>query len=122
MDKRVKLSTLWILVMFNMVFADIYLIMVELVNRNTLDIPGDVRTIMAIAAVVTNIPIIMIFLSRMLKYKANRISNIIAGVLTIIYVIGGGDKAPHYIVAASIEVIILIVIIVISVRWKNIEN
>jgi len=61
-DMKVRLSTLWILVMFNMVFADIFSIMVELVNKNTLGIPGDVKTVMAIAAVVTNIPILMIYL------------------------------------------------------------
>jgi hypothetical protein len=35
--------------------------MVELVNRNTLgDMPGDALTVMALAAVVTSVPILMI--------------------------------------------------------------
>ena len=45
----------------------------------------------ALAAVFTNIPILMILLSRILLYKINRITNILAGILVIIYVIGGGD-------------------------------
>ena len=116
-DMKVKLSTLWIVVMLNMIYADIYSIMVELVNKNTLDIPGNVKTIMAVAAIVTNIPILMIYLSRVLKYEANRWANIIAGLLTIIYVVGGGDLSPHYIIVASIEIILLLIILVNSWKW-----
>jgi hypothetical protein len=116
-DMKVRLSTLWIVVMINMIYADIFSIIVELVNRNTLDIPGDVKIVMTIAAVVTNIPILMIYLSRILPYKLNRLSNIIAGIFTIIYVIGGGDFAPHYIIIASIEIIVLLMIIIKSWKW-----
>lgn len=118
-DTKTKLSVLWIVVLINMIFADIFSIMIELVNKNTLDIPGDVKIIMAIAAVVTNIPIMMIYLSRVLKYKVNRIANIVAAILTIIYVIGGGDFAPHYIIIVTIEIVVLIMIIVHSVKWQN---
>ena len=121
-DMKVKLSILWIVVMMNMIYADIYSIIIELVTRDTLNIPGDVKLIMAVAAIITNIPILMIYLSRVLKHNANRWANIIAGILTIIYVIGGGDLAPHYIIVASIEVILLLVIIVYSWKWKNSEN
>jgi len=121
-DTKVRLSTLWIVVLINMIFADIFSIMVELVNGNSLNIPGNVRVIMAIAAVVTNIPIMMIYLSRVLKYKTNRVVNIVAAILTIIYVIGGGDTAPHYLIIATIEILLLITIIIYSLKWKNIEN
>jgi hypothetical protein len=119
---EVKLSTLWIVVMINMIYADIYSIMVELVNKNTLDIPGDVKVVMAIAALVTNIPIFMIYLSRVLSYKWNKWSNIVAGVLTIVYIIGGGSSTPHYFIVAFIEIIILIMIIANAWKWTNSEN
>lgn len=107
----------------NMIFADIFSIMVELVNKNTLTaIPGDVKVIMAIAAVVTNIPILMIYFSRVLPYKWNRLSNIVAGIFTIIYIIGPRDTSVHYLICAAIEVIILMVIIVKAWRWKDSEN
>ena len=117
-DIKVRLSTLWILVMFNMIFADIFSIIVELINKDTLQIPGDVKTVMAIAAIITNIPIFMIFLSRILTPKINKTTNIIASILTLIYVIGGGDYAPHYIIIASIETALLITIIIYSWKWK----
>jgi hypothetical protein len=122
MDMKVKLSTLWIVVLINMIFADIFSIMVELVNNDTLHIPGDVKVIMAIAAIVTNIPILMIYFARGLPYKPNRLANIIAGILTIVYVVGGGDMAPHYVIIAAIEVICLLLIIVNSWKWKNTED
>jgi hypothetical protein len=121
-DMKVKLSTLWIVVMLNMIYADIFSIIVELVNKNTLDIPGNVKTVMAIAALVTNIPILMIYLSRVLKYKANRWANIITGFLTIIYIVGGGSISPHYIIVATIEIILLLVIIINSWKWTNPEK
>ena len=121
-DMKVRLSTLWIVVMMNMIYADIYSIIIELVNRDTLNIPGDVKMIMAVAAIVTNIPILMIFLSRVLKYKANRRANIISGILTIIYVVGGGDLNTHYIIVATLEVSLLLIIIVNSWKWTNSEN
>jgi len=118
-DTKVKLSTLWIVVMVNMIYADIFSILVELVNKDTLNLPGDVKLIMAIAAIVTNIPILMIYFSRVLQYKLNRLLNIIAGFLTIIYVVGGGDLAPHYIIVGTIEVILLLIIIINSWKWKE---
>ncbi|GMQ31496.1 hypothetical protein Aconfl_41410 [Algoriphagus confluentis] len=39
-DLKARLSTLWIVVLINMIFADIFSIMIELVNGNILSIPG----------------------------------------------------------------------------------
>lgn len=121
MDIKVKLSTLWIVVMLNLIFADVLTIIIELVNKNTLhDIIGEVVTTMAIAAVITNIPILMIYFSRSLKFKINRLLNIIASFVTLLFVIGGGSLTPHYIICAGIEVIVLIIIIFTA--WKWVDN
>lgn len=122
MNVKSKLSALWIVVMMNMLIADIYSIMVVLVNRTTPDIPGDVKKIMAIAVILTNIPILMIYFSKVLTYKVNRFANIIAGFLTILYIVAGGDLSLHYIIAAVIEVAFLILIIRISWKWSNREE
>jgi hypothetical protein len=122
LDVKTRLSTLWIVVLINMLFADVFSIMVALVNKGTINIPGEVRTIMAIAALVTNVPIMMIYFSRVLNYKVNRITNIIAAIFTILYVIGGGDTAPHYLIITIIEVLLLLVIIFYSIKWKNEET
>lgn len=122
MNEKVKLSTLWIVVLINLLFADILSIIVELVNKNTLDVLGEVKQTMAIAAIITNIPILMIYFSRSLNYKTNRILNIIASCITILFVIGGGSQLPHYVICASIEIVILIIIIRTAWNWKENDN
>ena len=121
-DTRVKLSTLWIVVMVYMIFADIFSILLELDQKGTLgEMPTDAKMMMTIAAILTSIPILMIYFARVLPYKSNRLLNIIAGFFTILYVVGGGLLLPHYIIVASIEVIILLIIIVKAWKWKNLE-
>ena len=116
-----KLSTLWIVLMLNLIFADILSIIVELVNKNTFDdILGEVEVTMAIAAILTNIPILMIYFSRVLPFKTNRSLNISAAILTLIFVIGGGSLTPHYIICGALEVIVLLYII--NTAWKWVEN
>ena len=120
-DMKVKLSTLWIFVMFNMAFADI----VGFIN------PGALEEIMTsmdvtqgfllIAALLVEIPIAMIVLSRVLKYSVNRWANIIAGVITILWVIGGGNTSLSYIFFATIEVLCMLLIIWYAWKWSNPE-
>jgi hypothetical protein len=124
-DMKAKLSILWIFLMFNMVFADIFSFMY----------PGALRQIMTgivdgtqitpgfllIAAIVTEIPIAMVFLSRLLKYGVNRWVNIIGAVITILFVIGMGSPTLTYIFLATIEVVCALVIIWLAWKWRNPE-
>jgi uncharacterized membrane protein HdeD (DUF308 family) len=93
--------------------------MVELDKWRRPDFFADAKTLMLIAAFVTNIPIMMIFLSRFLQYKINRWLNISVGIFTVIYVWGGMMSYPHYIAVASIETVIAIFIICIAWKWKG---
>lgn len=118
MKIKEKLSTLWIIVLFNMLLADILSIFIELEKGNILEIIGEVGTTMALAAVIINIPILMIYLSRSLYYQLNRTLNIVAALLTVIFVIGGGVWKPHYVICAGIEVLVLIKITIIAYSYK----
>lgn len=118
-DPRMLIVLLWVTVMFNMLFADVFSLIVEIVEGNVIDIPLDVTTMMGIAAVLTNIPILMIILSWILPYKFNRRTNIIVAVLTIFYIIGGGSLLPHYFIIGSIEIILLLIIIIICFKWEG---
>ena len=120
MDIKTKLSTLWLVVMLNLIFADILSITMELLEDGIIDIIGpDVSFTMAIAAILINIPIFMIYLSRKLSDKTNRLVNIVAAIITIIFVIGGGSWLPHYLIIASVEVVVLLLIIYTAFRWKQ---
>lgn len=113
------LSGLWIVLMINMIYNDIFSIMVELDKWQKPEFPADAKTLMLIAAFVTNIPIMMIFLSRFLKYSVNRWLNIGVGIFTIVYIWGGMTNYPHYIAVATIETIIAFFIIGIAWKWKK---
>lgn len=119
-DIRVRLSTLWVFVMFNMVFADI----VGFLN------PGALETMMAmkpaqelllVFSILVEVPIAMIVLSRFLKYRVNRWANIIAGMITILWVIAGGTISTSYVFFATIEVACLLLIIWSAWTWTERE-
>lgn len=121
---KVKLSTLWVFVMFNMVFADI----VGFMNPGALEkiMTGAVgfeitQELLLVFSILLEIPIAMIFLSRVLKYRANRWANIVAGVITILFVIGGGSTYLSYIFFATVEVVCMLLIVWYAWKWPKQE-
>ena len=102
-----RISTLWIVVMFNMIYADIL----------AFEIPGFMQKLWAgemgvhitpalllVFAVLLEIPIAMIFVSRILKPGPNRWANTVAAVITTLFVVGGGSLNLHYVFFATVEV------------------
>lgn len=100
--------------MLNMIFADILTLFIPEFLQNfvsgTTPFPIT-QQVMLVMAIIIEIPIIMILLSQILKPKTNYWTNIIASIITIIFVVGGGSLIPHYIFFATIEVICLAMII-----------
>jgi Family of unknown function (DUF6326) len=120
---KASLSTVWIYVMFNMVFADIFSFMypgaLQQIMAGNADVTPITPEFLLIAAIVTEIPIAMVFLSRLLKYEANRWVNIIGGVITILWVVGMGSPTLTYVFFAAIEVACALVIIGKAWLWKS---
>ncbi|MBB6479862.1 DUF6326 family protein [Spirochaeta isovalerica] len=112
-------STLWIVLMINMIFIDIYSIIVILSGGGNMDIPGDAGVFMAIAVFMTNVPTVMIFLSRVLPFRPSKIMHYITIVFTGLYIIGLGDSSPHYIAGAAVELITLVILFIITLKWKE---
>lgn len=123
-DTKVLLSTLWIVVMINMLKADILSLYIPGVADELAQAAGEtpIPLLMLGGAIMMEISILMIILSRVLKYRVNRWLNIIAGVITIAFVVGPGSSYPHYIFIASIEVVCLLLIIWNAWRWSNTEE
>ena len=109
-----RISTLWVVVMFNMVFADIL----------TFIRPGALQELWAgqtgvqitpglllVFAVLLEIPIAMIFMSRILKPQANRWANTAAAVITTLFVVGGGSIDLHYLFFAAVEIACMALIV-----------
>lgn len=118
-----RLSALWVFILFNMAFADIFSFMH----------PGHLKEVMTgyaggvhvtpgfllTAALVTEIPIAMVVLSRILRRGVNRWANIVAAVVTIAYVIGGGSATPHYIFFAAMMVACSLLVVWYAWKWRE---
>lgn len=124
-DTKVLLSTLWIVVMINMLKADILSLYIpgaaEEVVNTAASTGASIPQLMLGGAIMMEIAIVMIILSRVLNYGINRWLNIIVSIITIVFVIGGGSPYPHYIFIATVEVICLLLIIWHAWRWRNVE-
>lgn len=124
-DTKVVLSSLWIMVMINMLKADILSLFIpgsmDEVARTAASTGVTVPQLMLGAAVMGQLAIAMIILSLVLKYGINRWVNIVMGIITIAYIWGGMATYPHYILIASVETICLLLIIWYAWKWRNIE-
>ena len=119
-DTRFLLSSLWIVVMINMLKADILSLYIPGAADEVAQFAGatPIPQLMLGAAVIMEIAIVMIALVLVLPYRVNRWVNILVAVLIIAFVIGGGSTYPHYIFIATVEVIGLLLIIGIAWRWR----
>lgn len=118
-----KISTLWIVIMFNIVFADILGFMspgfLTKVQSGVVDGVTITPFFLLIAAVLLQIPILMIFLTRVLPRNSARIINYVAVVTTAVFVVGGGSTLPHYLFFLSIELAAMLYIAVLAYRWPD---
>lgn len=124
-DPKTLISTLWIVVMINMLKADILSLYIpgaaEEVAKTAASTGTPIPQLMLGGAIMMEIAIVMIILSRLLPYGVNRWANIIVSIITIVFVVGGGAAYPHYIFIATVEVICLLLIIWQAWQWRNVE-
>ncbi len=125
-DRRMILSTLWIFVTLNYLYADVLILLgevaptapeeVELVNA--LSTPE----MLLVAAVYLEMAMIMVVLSRLLEHGINRWANMIIATL---HIAGGLASLTVmtppllYIFFVGVEVITLLFIIRYAWSWKN---
>lgn len=124
-DKKNKLSTLWIVVMFCLLKADILSLFIpgiaEELAQTSVITGASIPQLMLFGAVMGTVGIAMILLTRVLAHGANRWLNLIVSPLYILYVVGGGTLYPHYIFLASVEVFCLIFIFWNALKWADSE-
>ena len=128
LDRRILLSTLWIFAMFNYLYCDV----AQGMDANFLKqyISGTVNgmqfteaTLLA-AGILMEIPILMILLSRVLKYKPNRWVNIIAGsIMSIVQTLTlfAGKPTLYYVFFSAIEIASTALVVWFAARWRNPE-
>jgi hypothetical protein len=124
-DTKALLSTLWIVVMLNMLKADILSLFIpgaaDEVAKTAASAGASIPQLMLVGAVMGQLGIAMIILSRVLKYGVNRWANIIIGFITIAYIWGGMASYPHYIFIATVETLCLVLIVWLAWTWRNTE-
>lgn len=120
------LSKLWLILTLNYLFCDLFSLflsknLTQLLNGGIGEITFTEQFLLFFS-VIMEIPIIMVFFSSILKYRLNRIVNIIAGSLMLFIQIGSlvsGKNNIHYIFFSIIEIILLIIIIRLAIVWKQ---
>ena len=125
LDTKALLSTLWIVVMINMLKADILSLNIpgsaEEVARTSASTGASIPQLMLGGAIMGELAIAMIILSRVLKHGINRWANIVVGIVTIAYIWGGAASYPHYTFIAIVETLCLLLIIGYAWKWRNVE-
>lgn len=122
-DTKAILSTLWIMVIINILQADILSLNIpgsaEVLLKTAASTGVAIPQLMLVGAIMGQIAIVMIILSRVLEHRINRWVNIVAGIVTIAYIWGGAASYPHYIFIAIVETICLLLIIWNAWKWRN---
>lgn len=119
-ETRALLSTLWIVVLINILKADVLSLYIPGATDAVVRIAGDtpVALLMLAGAILVEISTVMIIFSRVLSYTVNRWANLIAAIITLTGIWGAGSSYPHYLFIATIETICLAFIIWTAWRWK----
>jgi len=124
-DKRMVLSTLWIFVTLNYLYCDVIGLMDPvLLNQYLTGTIGPIHideNFLLAGAVLMEIPIAMVLLSRVLSYKANRLANIIGAsikTLAMIATMFVGSPSSYYLFFGIIEILTTVFIVVYAWNWK----
>jgi hypothetical protein len=116
-DVKVRLSTLWVFMLLNYLYCDV-------LTGFDPTVPRDMsRDALLAASFLMEIPIAMVLLSRMLKYRPNRWANIIVGAFLVVVQVStlfiGSGPTAYYMFFSVIEVACLLFIVSTSWRWAE---
>ena len=118
------LSTIWIFILLNMVFRDLHQLgkksFIEEIMTGVVNGVKITDELMLVGGLLAEIPILMVLLSRILPDNANKWTNIIASIITMLVLISGLASADlDDVFFLSIEVVAFIAIIAIAWRLPS---
>ena len=130
LNTRVLLVLLWVFYIVNFMYCDTLLkmepgVLEGIMSGYTAD--GTVKITAGFllgTAIMFELPFLMIVLSWVLKYRANRWANIIAATLYVVVQIGSlflGVPSPMYIFYSTVEIAALLIIVWNAWKWTNPE-
>jgi hypothetical protein len=129
MDRKVLLSTLWIFALFNYLYCDVLSFfepgIIEELMKGSVGGMQLTQGFLLGASILMEIPIAMVILSRVLKYRANRYANIIAGsIMTLVQIssLFVGTPTLYYSFFSVIEISTTVLIVWLAWNWHNPEG
>ena len=117
MDPKVLLSTLWLFAMLTYTYGDVVTLM-DPVKHGSIELT---EGFLLFGSILMMIPISMVLLSRILKYRANRWANIIAGTfMTAFLTVTLFVAVPtmYYAFFAAIEIATTLFIVGYAWKWR----
>lgn len=123
---RIKLSALWVAVMFCYIYGDYFELYVPqkldglLSGKNMLDSPGK----LLIATILLTLPALLIFLSLFLKPAIVKWLNIAVGLFFTIFTLLVGlsslsEWRMFYVFLSLLESVLTFVIVILALRWQR---
>lgn len=129
-ERKMLLSTLWIVTLFNWLYCDVMGVMDPVFLRQNLT--GSVGGIqfnegfLLGAGVLMEIPTVMILLSRVLGYRSNRWANLIAATIMTVVQLStlffGTTPTIYYIYYSVLEVAATVFIVWYAWTWRSPEG
>jgi hypothetical protein len=127
-DTKIKLSALWVALMFCYTYADVlgFYAPGNLKELLSGEIAGIQMTqgVLFGSAVLMVIPSLMIFLSLVMSAKANRLVNLITGIVYLVVLVSTfftGRNPAYYLFFAMVKAILLGLIVWFAWKWPKTE-
>lgn len=122
-DRPTLLSLLWIFVFLNFIYADFFILIFE---------PGHYDAVVAATtegavlgfAVLMEVQIAMVLLSRILPRRASRWANVVVGTLAALWVASTlrGSPPSFYVLFACVEIAAALFIVGYAWTWRDLEG
>jgi hypothetical protein len=120
-DIKVKLSALWLFAMLTYTYGDVVTLM-DPVKHGSIQLT---EGFLLGGSIFMMIPITMVLLSRILKYKASRWTSIVAGTIMTValtFTLFVAVPTIYYVFFTIIEITSTALIVWIAWKWRNTEG
>ncbi len=125
-DPRVKLSTVWLFAILNYLYCDVVSLMdsgmLKQYLTGTINGLEMTRGFLFGSAVLMEIPIAMVLVSRVVTYKVNRWANVVAGALMTVVQSASlvvGTPASYYVFCSALEIAATVYVVWTAWRWRG---
>jgi hypothetical protein len=119
-DMRTRLSALWLFAMLTYTYGDVVTLM-DPVKHGSIQLT---EGFLLGASIFMMIPITMVLLSRILMYRSNRLTSIIAGTVmtvSLILTLFAAVPTTYYLFFSIIEITCTSLIVLFAWKWRNLD-